>query len=348
MSALLFKRSNTAGNDAYIGDLGEITIDTQKRKIRIHDGVLAGGYEVANMQDIQSILDGIGIEDVEGLQDALDALNGRIDNLDKDDVGLSNVDNTSDLDKPISTATQTALNGKINTSEKGAANGVATLDSAGKVPTSQLSDSVLGQVEYQGTWNASTNTPTLSTTPTRKGDYYVVSAAGSFASLDFNQGDWIISNGSVWEKVDNTDAVTSVNGKIGAVVIDKTDVGLGNVDNTSDANKPVSTATQTALDGKVDKVAGKGLSTEDYTSTEKTKLAGIEAGAQVNTVTSVAGRTGAVVLAKTDVGLSNVPNYSTATEAESIAGSTTTKFATPQGVRDFVEDGDYIIDLGTF
>ena len=46
--------------------------------------------------------------------------------------------------------------------------------------------------------------------------------------------------------------VDSVNGKVGVVVIDKTDVGLSNVDNTSDANKPVSLATQTALDGKVD------------------------------------------------------------------------------------------------
>ncbi len=59
---------------------------------------------------------------------------------------------------------------------------------------------------------------------------------------------------------------------------------------------------------KVDKVPGKGLSTEDYTTAEKSKLAGIEGGAQVNTVTSVAGKTGAVVLAKGDVGLSLVDN----------------------------------------
>lgn len=57
------------------------------------------------------------------------------------------------------------------------------------------------------------------------------------------------------------------------VTLVKGDVGLGNVDNTSDANKPVSTAQQTALDGKVDKVDGKGLSTNDYTTAEKTKLA---------------------------------------------------------------------------
>jgi hypothetical protein len=67
---------------------------------------------------------------------------------------------------------------------------------------------------------------------------------------------------------------------------------------------------QTALDGKVDKVTGKGLSTEDYTTAEKSKLAGIESGAEVNTVDSVAGKTGAVTLVKSDVGLGNVDNTS--------------------------------------
>lgn len=62
----------------------------------------------------------------------------------------------------------------------------------------------------------------------------------------------------------------------------KSDVGLGNVDNTSDANKPVSTATRTALNGKVDKVTGKQLSTNDYTTAEKNKLAGISSGAEQN------------------------------------------------------------------
>ncbi len=64
--------------------------------------------------------------------------------------------------------------------------------------------------------------------------------------------------------------------------VTKAQVGLGNVDNTSDANKPVSTAAQTALNGKVDKVSGKGLSTNDYTTDEKNKLAGIAEGAEVN------------------------------------------------------------------
>ena len=81
--------------------------------------------------------------------------------------------------------------------------------------------------------------------------------------------------------------VTSVAGKTGAVTLQKGDVGLGNVDNTSDLNKPVSTATQTALNGKVDKVAGKGLSTNDYTTEEKNKLAGISANAKNVSVAQV-------------------------------------------------------------
>lgn len=51
-----------------------------------------------------------------------------------------------------------------------------------------------------------------------------------------------------------------------------------------------------------------GVTNKAYTATEKTKLLGIESGSQVNTVTSVATRTGAVVLTKSDVGLSNVDN----------------------------------------
>lgn len=75
---------------------------------------------------------------------------------------------------------------------------------------------------------------------------------------------------------------------------------------------------QTQLNDKVDKVTGKGLSTNDYTSAEKTKLSGIEAGAQKNTVTGVKGsaettyRTGNVNITATNIGLGNVDNTSDA------------------------------------
>lgn len=79
---------------------------------------------------------------------------------------------------------------------------------------------------------------------------------------------------------------------------------------------------QTQIDNKVNKVTGKGLSTEDYTTAEKTKLSGIEEGAQKNTVTSVAGKTGTVILAKDDVGLGNVDNTSDANKPISTATQT--------------------------
>ena len=67
---------------------------------------------------------------------------------------------------------------------------------------------------------------------------------------------------------------------------------------------------EAALNGKVDKITGKGLSSNDYTDAEQQKLETIEAGAQQNTVSSVAGKTGAVILSKSDVGLGNIDNTS--------------------------------------
>lgn len=67
---------------------------------------------------------------------------------------------------------------------------------------------------------------------------------------------------------------------------------------------------ETLQDTKVDKEVGKGLSSNDYTDSEKSKLATIEEGAEVNVVTSVATKVGDVVLNKSDVGLLNVDNTS--------------------------------------
>ena len=112
----------------------------------------------------------------------------------------------------------------------GVANGVATLDSGGKVPVSELPAAVLGALSYQGTWNASTNTPTLTSSVGTKGYYYVVSVAGNTdlnGITDWLVGDWAVYNGTAWQKIDNTDAVTSVNGLTGAVVLTTTNVAEG-------------------------------------------------------------------------------------------------------------------------
>lgn len=69
----------------------------------------------------------------------------------------------------------------------------------------------IGALNYKGTWNASTNTPTLVSSVGTKGDYYVVSVAGS-TNLDgttlWGVGDWVVFNGSIWQKVDGGDTST--------------------------------------------------------------------------------------------------------------------------------------------
>lgn len=69
-------------------------------------------------------------------------------NLTPTHLGLGNVDNTSDLNKPVSTAQQTALDGKVSISSVGSANGVAELDANGRVPSSQLPSYVDDVLEY--------------------------------------------------------------------------------------------------------------------------------------------------------------------------------------------------------
>ena len=186
--------------------------------------------------------------------------------LNKTDIGLGNVTNDA----------------QVKRSEMGVANGVATLDDNGKVQDSQLPDSVLGNVKFMGTWNASTNTPELvEGNEEDNGHYYIVDVPGSQFGFDFDAGDWVINSNGSWSKVDNVDAVKSVNGKDGIVElviedipnlrdeldskasqvdleahtsntenphnVTKEQVGLGNVDNTSDMDKPISTATLDAL-----------------------------------------------------------------------------------------------------
>lgn len=66
----------------------------------------------------------------------------------------------------------------------------------------------IGALNYRGTWDASTNTPTLTSSVGNKGDYYVVSVAGS-TNLDgetlWGVGDMAVFNGSIWQKVDGGD-----------------------------------------------------------------------------------------------------------------------------------------------
>ena len=112
---------------------------------------------------------------------------------------------------------------------------------------------VTGTINYQGTWNASTNTPTITSGVGVNGYYYVVSVAGSTnidGITDWQIGDWLIFNGTVWQKIDQSDLVTSVAGRTGAVVLTTADIGgLGTIA-TQNANAVAitgGTATLTSL-----------------------------------------------------------------------------------------------------
>ena len=90
--------------------------------------------------------------------------------------------------------------------------------------------SVAGGLSYQGTWNASTNTPTLASGTGTNGYYYVVATAGSTnldGITDWAIGDWLLFNGSAWQKIDQSNLVTSVNGQTGAVSLTTTNISEG-------------------------------------------------------------------------------------------------------------------------
>ena len=232
-------------------------------------------------------------------------------NVTKAQVGLSNVDNTSDLDKPLSNIAQAIINnikGQLSQDEnyirdnitsirnntisindihysKGQPNGFATLDSNGKIPTSQLPADIGG------------------------------------SSLEIGETTGTAYDGAKGKK--NADDIIALTTTVGNKVDKVTGKGLSTNDYTNEAKAKLD-----GIGNFTNDKAGliKGYSLDDYasnnfyikslrdgygyvhitdattsqkgimSSSDKTKLDGIEAGAQVNSVTSVNGQTGVVVV----------------------------------------------------
>lgn len=179
---------------------------------------------------------------------------GTVSGITKAMIGLTNIDNTSDLNKPISIATQTAVNLKEDVTNKSTDITVdGTSDS--KYP------SVKAIKSYVDNQVISSSVPDA--TSISKGKIQLAGDLSGTALLP------TVPGLALKAPINNPTFTGTVSG------VTKAMVGLGNVDNTSDLNKPISTVTQTALNSKVDKVVGKNLSTEDFTTAEKTKLAAI-------------------------------------------------------------------------
>lgn len=255
---------------------------------------------------------------------------GTVGGITKVMVGLANVDNTSDANKPVSTAQAAA-----NTTDRARANhtgsqaassisdfataadarisaaagvSLATLV-AGKVPTAQLPGLALTGVQ-----TAANQAAQLALT-TQEGDVvvrtdesktYMRNGGTSGTMADYT----LLSTPS--------DAVSSVNGQTGVVVLGKGDVGLGNVDNTSDANKPVSTAqasadaTKQGLNGNLTALSGLTGAADRlayFTGAAAMALATLTSyGRSLMASADAAAAKTLLALVKADVGLGNVDN----------------------------------------
>lgn len=143
----------------------------------------------------------------------------------------------------LATSLQTLINGKISSTEKGAAGGVAPLTASSKIDPIYLPDSVLGNLKFKGTWNANTNVitsadltlngnPVPAASSSNEGYYFIVQTAGATnvsGITDWKVGDWCLSIGTAWTKIDNTDSVTSVNGQTGVVTLGSDNISEGAV-----------------------------------------------------------------------------------------------------------------------
>ena len=200
----------------------------------------------------------------------------------KTQVGLGNVDNTSDMDKPVSTATQEVLD-----SLSGGSAGQLVEFNSHKNNTSNPHSVTKTQVGLGNVPNVATNDQTPTYT-----------AASTLATL--TSGEKLsVSFGKIMKGL--SDLISHLGSKANPHGVTATQVGLGNVDNTSDANKPVSTAQATSI--------------------ADAKKAGTDA--QTNLTAHTNTKTNPHGVTATQVGLGNVPNVATNDQVPTYTQATT-------------------------
>jgi hypothetical protein len=188
---------------------------------------------------------------------------------------------------------------------------------------------VTGGLIYKGSYDAATNTPIL--TSAKKGDFYIVSVAGSLAGVTLNVGDHIVFNqdasnpitSAMFDVIDNTDAVASVNGQTGVVSLGASDVNalaiannLSDLNNAGTARTNLGLGTSATLDtgtsnGNVVVLDATGLPAVDgsqltgVTSTDNTKLAIANNLSDLNSASTARTNLGLGTSATLDTGTAN-------------------------------------------
>lgn len=207
----------------------------------------------------ESLLEGVGdaveaylLENPQG--GAVDSVAGKTGTvtLVKADVGLGNVDNTSDAAKPVSTATQTALNLKAPLASP---TFTGTPVVPGYVTTAAQTTALAGKANTSH-GHASTDITDFTTAVDARVQNVIGAAPAAldtlveFAAAINNDANFAATTTTALAGKVNTSRTVAGKALTSDITLVKADVGLSNVDNTSDANKPVSTATQTALNLK--------------------------------------------------------------------------------------------------
>lgn len=193
----------TAGSKEFSDDEFEIFNDTDDtKKINFDASQIATGQTRTIIMDD----DDVDLADVNNAV-LIDGSRAFIDDQSMGDNKLTNLaapDNDSDAatKKYVDdTVDAIDLSGYVETSQLGVADGVATLDATGRIPSSQLT---IDALQYKGVWDADLNDPALADGTGTIGDLYRVNEAGTSdlgsGNITFAVGDKVVYNGSVWEK----------------------------------------------------------------------------------------------------------------------------------------------------
>jgi len=144
--------------------------------------------------------------------------------------------------------------------------GVTKLDSTviggdGKLLSTLLPSAIVGAMVYQGAFDASAGTVPAAASADNKGHYYIIYVAGVIDGVDYQVGDWIVSNGAAWDRVNNSEKTETA----ATVAYTNTTSGLAATD----------------VQGAIDEVEGRLQTAEgavgtlsDLTTTEKGSLVG--------------------------------------------------------------------------